>query len=173
MRDPGSRYNDYWATSCVDCGPRFTVIEALPYDRPTTSMAPFPMCDDCRGEYEDPADRRYHAQTIACPQCGPTLRYGTVESDIRIDQDQPKDGRDPFPDVLADTRDGADGLAAASNALTEGRILVLKGIGGAHLVCDATNPAAVTALRERTGRSEKPFAVMMPDLGTVDPRWRV
>jgi hydrogenase maturation protein HypF len=84
MRTPESRYHGYWATSCVDCGPRFTVIESLPYDRPTTSMAAFPMCDDCREEYETPADRRYHAQTIACPQYGPTLRYGRLPDDASL-----------------------------------------------------------------------------------------
>ncbi|MFT4884805.1 MAG: hydrogenase maturation protein HypF [Natronomonas sp.] len=168
MRDSESRYYGYWATSCVDCGPRFTVIESLPYDRPTTSMAAFPMCADCREEYADPADRRYHAQTIACPQCGPTLRYGTVSDDAAADAGVPDSGRDPFPDALAETQDGSDALAVAVNALTDGGIVVMKGIGGAHLACDATDPAAVAALRERTGRSEKPFAVMAPDLETVE-----
>lgn len=167
MRDPDSRYHDYWATSCVDCGPRFTVIESLPYDRPTTSMAAFPMCADCYEEYEDPTDRRYHAQTIACPQCGPTLRYGTVSDDRRVVGNGPEGDRDPFPDALDDTLDGSSAIEAAAAALAESEIVVMKGIGGAHLACDATDKTAVTALRERTGRPEKPFAVMAPDVETV------
>jgi hydrogenase maturation protein HypF len=163
MRDPDSRYGGYWATSCLDCGPRFTVIEELPYDRPTTSMAAFPMCQACRAEYTDPADRRYHAQTIACPQCGPTLRYGTA-SDPSIDADPPESGRDPFPEALVEPVDGTAALDAAAGTLTDGGVAVLKGVGGAHLACDATSEAAVAALRERTGRPEKPFAVMAPDL---------
>jgi hydrogenase maturation protein HypF len=75
MRNPNSRYHDYWATSCLDCGPRFTIVESLPYDRTTTSMAAFPMCENCREEFESPTDRRYHAQAIACPDCGPSLEY--------------------------------------------------------------------------------------------------
>ena len=163
MRDADSRYRDYWATSCLDCGPRFTVIESLPYDRPTTSMAAFPMCGACREEYTDPADRRYHAQTIACPRCGPTLRYGTLADGAAVEADAPETGRDPFPGALADTVDGAAAVEAAAGTLADGGLVVLKGVGGAHLACDATDGDAVATLRERTGRPEKPFAVMAPD----------
>ncbi|QSG12189.1 Hydrogenase maturation factor [Halapricum desulfuricans] len=148
MRDPDSRYHGYWATSCVDCGPRYTVIRSLPYDRPTTSMDAFPMCEDCRAEYEEPADRRYHAQTIACPDCGPSLEL--------LDADGNR--------LAGDER----AIGAACDRLTEGDLVAIKGIGGAHLACDATDPAVVERLRERTGRPEKPFAVMAPDIESVE-----
>jgi len=128
-----SRYQDYWATSCTDCGPRFTVIEALPYDRPRTSMRDFPMCAACERAYTDPLDRRYHAQTIACSTCGPRLRFDR-STDRPIDR--------------------------AADALRSGRIVAIKGIGGTHLACDASNLQAVAALRGRLGRSEQPYAVM-------------
>ncbi|HKL29762.1 MAG TPA: carbamoyltransferase HypF [Natrialbaceae archaeon] len=150
MRDPDSRYYGYWATSCVDCGPRYTVIRGLPYDRPRTSMDEFPMCEDCREEYEDPADRRYHAQTIACPQCGPSLSLV-----------------DPDGKVLADGSD-AEAIEAAADRLRAGEQVAIKGIGGSHLACDATDPEAVETLRERTGRPSKPFALMAPDLETIE-----
>lgn len=169
VRDADSRYHDYWATSCVDCGPRFTVVEALPYDRPTTSMAAFPMCDDCREEYEAPADRRYHAQTTACPQCGPTLRYGTVDDATDTSAaDTPEAGRDPFSDALATAAEGVAAVRAAARAVADGALVVVKGVGGAHLVCDATDADAVSQLRERTGRPGKPFALMATDLDAAE-----
>ncbi|WP_049989638.1 carbamoyltransferase HypF [Natrinema salifodinae] len=173
IRDPDSRYHDYWATSCVDCGPRFTVVESLPFDRPTSSMAAFPMCDACREEYEDPADRRYHAQTIACPNCGPTLRYGRFPVDTgtvdvsSTDSSAPAEGRDPFPDELDAPTDDRAAIESAAEALGRGETVVLKGIGGAHLACDATDADAVERLRKRTGRPAKPFAVMAPDAGAA------
>jgi hydrogenase maturation protein HypF len=148
VRDPDSRYHDYWATACVDCGPRFTVVRDLPYDRPRTSMDAFPMCDDCRADYESPADRRYHAQAIACPQCGPTLTL--------VDPDG------------AELTTRTDAIARAGERLAAGDVLAVKGVGGAHLACDATAPAVVERLRERTGRPEKPFAVMAPSLSGVE-----
>ena len=149
MRDPDSRYHKYWATACVDCGPRYTVIRSVPYDRPTTSMAEFPMCVDCRAEYDDPADRRYHAQTIACPECGPSLR---------------------LLDSTGRTLSSADETAieATAELLADGNLVAVKGIGGAHLVCDATDPAVVADLRERTGRPQKPLAVMAPDIESIE-----
>ncbi|WP_306052104.1 carbamoyltransferase HypF [Natronococcus wangiae] len=165
VRDSDSRYRGYWATSCVDCGPRFTVIESLPYDRPTTSMAAFPLCDACREEYEEPTDRRYHAQTIACPNCGPTLRYGRVREGAAV-KNGADEGRDPFPD-LEEPADGRAAIERAAGALGRGETVVLKGIGGAHLACDATDAAAVARLRERTGRPEKPFAVMAPNVDAI------
>jgi hydrogenase maturation protein HypF len=168
MRDPDSRYHDYWATACVDCGPRFTVVEGLPYDRPATSMAAFPMCGDCRAEYETPTDRRYHAQAIACPQCGPTLRYGTVGASPEPTPEPPNTGRDPFPDALLSGASGPESVRAAADTLADGGLVIVKGVGGAHLVCDATDPAAVERLRERTGRSAKPFAVLVPDADAAE-----
>jgi len=147
VRDPDSRYHGYWATSCVDCGPRYTVIRELPYDRPTTSMDAFPMCESCQAEYEAPADRRYHAQTIACPDCGPQLAL-----------------RDPEGDPL---EAGQASIQTAARRLQDGDILAVKGIGGTHLACLATDAAAIDELRERTGRPAKPFAVMAPSVDRV------
>jgi hydrogenase maturation protein HypF len=170
MRDPNSRYHNYWATSCVDCGPRFTTVESLPYDRPTTSMAAFPLCEDCHGEYETPTDRRYHAQSMACPQCGPALRYltgGTVEPVKENDDTLPSEGRDPFPDCQS-VSEGPDAVHETATVLNEGGVVVVKGIGGAHIACDATDLDAVARLRKRTDRSEKPFGVMASDVETVE-----
>lgn len=148
IRDPDSRFAGYWATSCVDCGPRFAVTEALPYDRERTAMAAFPLCEDCKRAYEDPTDRRFHAQTVACPTCGPTLSL-----------------RD------ADGTERATGTAALDRLATRlraGEIVGIKGTGGAHLSCLATDPEAVERLRERTGRPAKPFAVMAPSPAAVE-----
>ena len=128
-----TRYEGYWAISCTDCGPRFTVIEGLPYDRPYTSMVDFPMCDACAQEYTDPLDRRYHAQTIACETCGPSLSL----------------------DGEAD-----DPIGRAADALCRGEIVAIKGIGGTHIACDATNDVAVAELRRRLGRPGQAYAVM-------------
>ncbi len=129
-----TRYRRYWATSCVNCGPRFTVIERLPYDRPRTSMDEFPMCDDCRYEYTDPLDRRYHAQTIACPRCGPKLSFSGCSA--------------------------GDPIKEAAAALRGGAIVAIKGIGGIHLACDATREEVVLRLRRRLARPMQPFALM-------------
>ncbi|HAF71477.1 TPA: carbamoyltransferase HypF [Candidatus Acetothermia bacterium] len=137
IEDPESRYHRYWATSCTNCGPRFTVIEALPYDRPRTAFRDFPMCEGCRREYQDPLDRRYHAQTIACPACGPELFY--LESGREVP---------------------GDPIAAAAAALREGKIVAIKGIGGTHLACDATREEAVAELRRRLARPGQPYALM-------------
>ncbi len=141
--DPRNRRYRYPFTNCTDCGPRFTILTDLPYDRPSTTMARFTMCEACRREYESPDDRRFHAEPNACPACGPRLA------------------------LLAG--DGArvacaDPLAAAAAALRDGAIVAVKGIGGFHLACDATSEAAVQRLRERKRREEKPFAVMVRDL---------
>ena len=156
VRDPESRYHRYWATSCVDCGPRYTVIRELPYDRPRTSMDAFPLCDACRAEYENPADRRYHAQTIACPDCGPTL---SLLEPV---------GRAGGPDVGRRERaSGPEAIEATARRLASGEIVAIRGVGGTHLACDATDPAVVTRLRERTNRPGKPFAVMAPSVDGV------
>ena len=150
VRDPTSRYYQYWATSCVDCGPRYTVIRELPYDRPRTSMDAFPMCESCRQEYEDPADRRYHAQTIACPECGPTLSLEIPTADGRRTE-----------------HTGPAAIEAAMTRLKRGEIVAIRGVGGTHLACDGTDPAVVTRLRERTNRPAKPFALMSPTVDVV------
>jgi len=141
IRDPGDRRYSYPFTNCTNCGPRFTLIHQVPYDRPQTTMAAFKMCPACRREYEDPGDRRFHAEPTACPACGPHVwleyRGETLEDEA---------------------------LAAAAGLLREGKILAVKGLGGFHLACDAGNEAAVRALRERKGRQDKPFALMVRDL---------
>ncbi|MGF1528836.1 MAG: carbamoyltransferase HypF [Candidatus Competibacterales bacterium] len=150
MDDPTARRYGYPFTNCSHCGPRFSIVTAMPYDRAGTTMAPFALCSDCRGEYHDPADRRFHAQPIACPRCGPTLwlerRQGGTLS-IQVERAAP--------------------LGAAVAALVRGEILAVKGIGGFHLACSATSSRAVATLRHRKGRPSKPLAVMFKDLQGV------
>lgn len=139
--DPDDRRFGYPFINCTDCGPRFTIIEALPYDRERTSMRTFPMCEDCRREYEDPSDRRFHAEPVACPACGPSLSLMDA-------------GGLPVEDA-------GDPVARAAEALAAGAVVALKGLGGFHLACDATDEAAVALLRARKRRPDKPFAVMV------------
>jgi hydrogenase maturation protein HypF len=138
--DPDDRRYRHPFISCTNCGPRFSVVVDLPYDRPATTMASLPLCAACAAEYADPTDRRFHAQTVACPDCGPTL---TLEA----------------PASAAVSGDAA--VAAARRLLADGAILAVKGLGGYHLACDATNPEAVNTLRKRKDRGDKPFAVMV------------
>jgi len=147
IADPANRRYGYPFTNCTHCGPRFSIIEALPYDRPHTSMRSFKMCPDCRREYEDPADRRFHAQPNACPVCGPHLAWWD------------RAGR------TLSAREAA--LEAAAAAIEAGSIVAVKGVGGFHLLVDARNAAAVRRLRRAKHREEKPFAVMTPSLEAV------
>jgi hydrogenase maturation protein HypF len=149
--DPTDRRFRYPFTNCTHCGPRLTIVRAIPYDRANTSMAAFPLCPDCAAEYRDPADRRFHAQPNACPVCGPRvwLQNGAGE---RID-----------PATLA----ARDAVEAASRLLARGRILAIKGIGGFHLACDACDQVAVAELRRRKRRHRKPFALMARDLQVI------
>jgi hydrogenase maturation protein HypF len=140
---PGDRRHRYAFINCTQCGPRYTLIEALPYDRPNTTMRAFPLCDACRREYEDPLDRRFHAEPVACPACGPHLQF------VGATGGQPAEG---------DER----ALAAAVAVLRDGHVLAVKGIGGYHLMCDARSEGAVARLRERKHRAHKPLAVMYP-----------
>ncbi len=144
MADPADRRHRYPFTHCDQCGPRYSVIEALPYDRARTSLAAFPLCAACRREYEDPEDRRFHAQSIGCPDCGPRLRWVDGERE---------------------TPGNAEALAAAVAALAEGRIVAVKGVGGYHLMADAGRPETVARLRARKPRPDKPLAVMFPWAG--------
>ena len=145
--DPRNRRYRYPFTNCTHCGPRFSIVEALPYDRPRTTMAGFAMCRECGREYRDPADRRFHAQPNACPACGPHLglweRGGTVRA----------------------TRDAA--LLEAAEAIGSGGIVAIKGLGGFHLICDARNENSVRELRARKHREEKPFALMFPSVAAI------
>jgi len=143
--DPADRRYRYPFITCTNCGPRYSLITAIPYDRPNTTMAPFPLCAACRAEYEDPRDRRFHAQPLACPACGPRLRL--VDAD---DRELP-----------------GDPVETARTLLAEGKILAVKGVGGYHLAADALNDGAVRELRRRKERDEKPFALMAPDLAAV------
>lgn len=150
LADPADRRHRHAFITCTNCGPRFTIIRDLPYDRPATTMAGFEMCETCALEYADPSDRRYHAQPIACPSCGPTLEFieqGIIEHGAR------------------GTR--LDPIEAAVDALRTGAIVAVKGLGGFHLACDAADSAAVGRLRRRKHRPDKPFAVMVPDLATA------
>jgi len=147
IRDPGERRYGYPFTNCTNCGPRWSIIEALPYDRPRTSMAGFEMCADCRAEYENPADRRFHAQPIACPRCGPTLELLDAQ------------GRRACR--------GKEALDAAVESLLAGQIVALKGLGGFQLLVDATSAEAVALLRKRKHRPDKPLAVMIRSLEEV------
>ncbi len=145
--DPGDRRYGYAFTNCTDCGPRFTITRQVPYDRANTSMAAFPMCDACRAEYESPGSRRFHAEPNACPQCGPRLSL--------LDAGGRATGAD-------------EPLDAAVQALAAGAVVAVKGLGGYHLACDATDQAAVAELRRRKRRDGKPFAVMCADLGQAE-----
>ncbi|MFF5522990.1 carbamoyltransferase HypF [Streptomyces coeruleorubidus] len=149
LTDPADRRHRHPFVTCTHCGPRFTIATGMPYDRAVTTMAGFPMCADCAREYGDPLDRRFHAQPVACPGCGPRLRLlPTPGSDVRPVRD-------------------ADALAAARALLAAGRIVAVKGLGGYHLACDATDARAVETLRTRKARGGKPFAVMCADLDAV------
>jgi hydrogenase maturation protein HypF len=139
--DPADRRYRYPFVNCTNCGPRFTIVRGVPYDRPLTTMAGFELCPRCAAEYEDPADRRFHAQPNACPECGPTLALGDLRGDAA--------------------------LRAAVAALREGAVVAVKGIGGYHLACLAAREPAVAALRARKHREDKPFAVMVRDVAAA------
>ncbi|MGH2347138.1 MAG: Sua5/YciO/YrdC/YwlC family protein, partial [Chloroflexota bacterium] len=143
--DPADRRHRYPFINCTNCGPRFTITRAVPYDRASTTMVGFPMCPACQGEYDNPADRRFHAQPNACPVCGP--RVGLVD----------RTGRD----ILTT---GEDVIARAVELLRGAAIVAIKGLGGYHLACDPFNPQAVRTLRARKARQDKPFALMARDL---------
>ena len=151
--DPNDRRYHYPFINCTNCGPRFTIIKDIPYDRPKTTMASFPMCPDCEREYKDPADRRFHAQPVACPVCGPHVWLENRSDDLSR---------------LSVTTKDEEGIQAAQHLLLEGKIIAIKGLGGFHLACDATNTLAVTELRNRKLRVDKPFAIMMPDIKTIE-----
>jgi len=147
MQDPGNRRYAYPFINCTDCGPRYSIIETLPYDRPNTSMHSFAMCEACRDEYTDPLDRRFHAQPISCPNCGPTLRL-----------------LDTSAKVLGE---GENAIIQTVEAIKKGNIVAVKGLGGFHLICDATNTHAVAELRARKQRPAKPFAVIFSNIKTL------
>jgi hydrogenase maturation protein HypF len=147
--DPNDRRYLYPFINCTNCGPRFTIITDIPYDRPNTTMSSFMMCPDCSAEYQDPLNRRFHAQPIACPACGPKI-WLEISGNDEINH-----------------LEGDNAIKKTKELLAEGKIIAIKGLGGYHLACDAANPVAVSELRRRKLRVDKPFAVMMPDMTTI------
>ncbi len=145
MHDPADRRSGYWLINCTDCGPRYSIMQTVPYDRPHTSMRVFEMCTDCRNEYADASNRRYHAQPIGCYQCGPKLSFSET----------------------GEVYEGEAALTHAIKALKSGKIVAVKGLGGFHLMCNATDEPSVRLLRERKRRPAKPFAVMFPDVQRI------
>lgn len=141
--DPKDRRYQYPFINCTNCGPRYTIIDNIPYDRPYTSMKDFKMCTDCQAEYDDPTNRRFHAQPNACPKCGPKVQLFDSEQNLQYAEDP---------------------IIAIREKLKEGRIVAIKGLGGFHLAVDATNNDSVLKLRKLKGRDEKPFALMVKDL---------
>jgi len=157
MRDPGDRRFRYPFINCTNCGPRFTIVRDVPYDRPATTMAGFGMCPACAAEYADPADRRFHAQPVCCPDCGPALRLLDGGGD-------PAAGERVTGDPAAGYRVTGDPLAGAAALLRAGRVLAVKGLGGYHLAVDAGSETATRTLRARKHREDKPFAIMVADV---------
>ena len=147
LNDPADRRHRYPFLNCTNCGPRFTIVRALPYDRPNTTMSGFALCADCRREYEEPRDRRFHAQPTACPACGPRLALWSDTGEALARDDE--------------------ALLAAATALLDGRIVAVKGLGGFHLCCDGRNEAAVARLRAGKVRREKPLALMVKDVAAA------
>ena len=150
LADPADRRFRYPFINCTNCGPRFTIVRDVPYDRPLTTMAAFAMCEQCAAEYHDPADRRFHAQPTCCPACGPRLTL-----------------LDPAGDILAGEPLAPGPVAAAAELLADGRVIAVKGLGGYHLAADAACEEAVALLRARKHREDKPFAVMAADLAAA------
>ena len=146
MNDPSSRWYHYPFTSCAACGPRFSTITRLPYDRPNTTMVDFPLCDTCNTGYTNPVDRRYHAQTTACEKCGPTYR---------------------LVDSKGKQVDSVDSIKQAAQLLEENKIVAVQGIAGTHIATKTSDSGAIETLRQRKKRSQRPFAIMVPDLSTL------
>ena len=153
ISDPTNRRYRYPFTNCIHCGPRFSILEALPYDRAHTTMKNFRMCERCQTEYEHPLDRRFHAQPNACPKCGPQLALWEADGSV--------------------CAVGHEALLSTANALRQGSIVAIKGLGGFHLMADARNREAVLRLRQRKQRKEKPFALMYPSFAMVQAQAEV
>lgn len=147
ISDPSNRRYRYPFTNCTNCGPRYSIINSIPYDRPATTMAGFEMCPDCLREYRDPSDRRFHAQPNACPKCGPYVQLWDQRGDVLAERDE--------------------AIVRAASHVKDGMILAVKGLGGFHLIALASSDQVVARLRDRKGRRSKPFALMFPDIETV------
>jgi len=153
MRDETNRRYNYFFTNCTNCGPRYSIVKTVPYDRPNTSMHPFTMCDECQKEYDNPLDRRYHAQPISCEKCGPTLSLKDISgSTISTNQ---------------------DAILGLSELIKKGHIVAMKGMGGFHLICDASNDETLKTLRVKKNRPSKPFAVMMKNIEDVESTCKI
>ena len=150
--DTSDRRFRYPFINCTNCGPRFTIIKDIPYDRPQTTMAPFNLCTACASEYHDPLNRRFHAQPVACLDCGPQVWFRSDSKKVA---------------------EGEDGIQTARRFLREGKILAIKGLGGFHLACDASNAAAVNELRNRKKRSDKPFALMAASINAIEKHCQI
>jgi hydrogenase maturation protein HypF len=148
MLDPADRRYLYPFINCTNCGPRYTITKSVPYDRPNTTMSVFRMCGECSSEYNDPKDRRFHAQPNACPKCGPKVEFKVISPALNI-----VEGEDP--------------ISSAVRCMKGGGIVAIKGLGGFHIACDASNDEAVGRLRERKRKSNKPFALMSPDIDAI------
>ncbi len=156
LLDPGDRRFMYPFINCTNCGPRFTIIQDLPYDRTKTTMRVFPMCDRCQAEYDDPLNRRFHAQPNACPECGPHISLLIKKLVV--------------PEEVSTRQDALQG---AVDLLIDGKIVAIKGLGGYHLACDALDSPAARRLRSLKQREAKPFALMVPNLSTARQLCRV
>ncbi|PID87162.1 MAG: carbamoyltransferase HypF [Chloroflexi bacterium] len=173
--DPSNRRFGYPFTNCTNCGPRFTIIRDIPYDRPHTTMAAFPMCPDCQAEYDDPLNRRFHAQPNACKTCGPQIWLEPSQSfpihnsqfPIHHSQFPIHNSQFPIHNSQFPIHNSQFTIPHSQTLLARGKILAVKGLGGFHLACDATNDTALNSLRERKGRVGKPFAVMALDVTAV------
>ncbi len=152
--DPSDRRYLYPFINCTNCGPRFTIIKDIPYDRPFTTMVDFVMCEDCAKEYADPLNRRFHAQPVACPKCGPKVWI--------VDKEIGKQGN------KANQRFGESAIQEVRDRLAQGQIVAIKGLGGFHLACDAMNDEVVKTLRDRKGRVDKPFALMAANVEAIE-----
>jgi len=174
MFTPEDRRYHYPFINCTDCGPRYTIVDALPYDRDQTTMRAFAMCDDCRREYEDPLDRRYHAQPVACPRCGPRITLIDAKTREVIcagkrEADSKEDQSSKAKDTEVEAQEGIPSMVQEAAALIQsGKILAVKGLGGFHLVCDPLNAEAVARLRAIKARKTKPLALMARDIEVVE-----
>ncbi|HWR59605.1 MAG TPA: carbamoyltransferase HypF [Thermodesulfovibrionales bacterium] len=148
LRDPHDRRYLYPFINCTNCGPRYTITKSVPYDRPNTTMSDFRMCAECNEEYNNPRDRRFHAQPNACPKCGPQVQFQVPSSKFKVDEKE-------------------DPIASAVRLLKQGAVVAIKGLGGFHIACDASNVDAVARLRERKRKNNKPFALMAPDIDAI------
>ena len=170
LADPGDRRFGYPFINCTNCGPRFTIVRDVPYDRPLTTMAGFTMCADCAAEYHDPANRRFHAQPVCCPACGPRLRLldaaGTEVTGIEVTGTEVT-GTEVTGTEVTGTEATGGALAGAVRVLRQGQVLAVKGLGGYHLAVDAGSQDAAALLRARKHREDKPFAVMVADVAAA------